>query len=231
MPVCLYCLNEHSKLTRDHVFARSWYPDSTPPNIEKWEVPSCDACNNRFSQLEDDVRRWLAMCLDRSQPAAAGIVEKAFRSIDPNSGRSQTDGEIRHRKKIKLFQELHELDKMPSQGVLSSFRNNWEEGSRMAILIPAEELDELVKKWVRGMHYITVDRMLPLNALIEVLHLQENAAREAFKNVIPYATRYDGGPGIQVIRATAEEPGEAVSWYAIELWQQFKVYAYVEEKF
>jgi hypothetical protein len=25
----------------DHVFPISWYPDTTPPDLEKWKIPSC----------------------------------------------------------------------------------------------------------------------------------------------------------------------------------------------
>jgi len=36
---CIHCLEEFSSLTSDHVFPDSWYPETTPDNLEKWQMP------------------------------------------------------------------------------------------------------------------------------------------------------------------------------------------------
>src|SRR5947208_16017660 len=33
---CVHCLKDVAERNSDHVFPASWYPDSTPPNLEKW---------------------------------------------------------------------------------------------------------------------------------------------------------------------------------------------------
>ena len=47
---CAYCLKliPSTKMTADHVIAKSWYPVDTPP-VAKWKVPACGECNNRYS--------------------------------------------------------------------------------------------------------------------------------------------------------------------------------------
>jgi hypothetical protein len=42
---CVHCLQDPVELTWDHVLPVSWYPTTTPPNLEKWQIPSCWPCN------------------------------------------------------------------------------------------------------------------------------------------------------------------------------------------
>src|SRR3546814_13047400 len=105
---CVYCLRllTPALRTQDHVIARSWFPLSTPQNVEKWKVPSCRPCNHKFGKVEEDILHRLAMSLDRNDIAAAGIVETALRSIDPKQGKTTRDREHRQRKREKLRREL-----------------------------------------------------------------------------------------------------------------------------
>ena len=54
---CCYCGNaiERGGLHKDHVFARSWYPEDTPENLAKLVVDCCRSCNNRKSKLDEDI--------------------------------------------------------------------------------------------------------------------------------------------------------------------------------
>ena len=88
---CVYCLRSVQEATEDHVIAQSWYPESTPENVEKWKVPSCRPCNTRYSKLEDDLKIRLAFCVDPSNPAAQGVYERARRALDPHMGKNPTD--------------------------------------------------------------------------------------------------------------------------------------------
>ena len=153
---CVYCLAEveSKQITNDHVIARAWYPKSTPQNIEKWKVPACWRCNNNYGRLEQEVLLRLAMCLDRNDPAAAGIVDNAFRSVDPAAVTSAKEKRIRLARRSKLIADTKQLDSIPDRAILPSFRKNFDIGSRTGILIPAKDLNAVVEKWARGFDYV-----------------------------------------------------------------------------
>lgn len=154
---CVYCsiLLTAETETEDHVIAKSWFPDTTPGDVPHWVVPACRDCNNRFSRVEDDVRVQLAMCVDRKHAGAIGIVERALRSVAPQHGRDDNDRKIRELRQNRLLRGVRHFTEMPSHGVLPSFTDNFTKlGSRTAILIDAHELHMILKKWVRGLHYI-----------------------------------------------------------------------------
>jgi hypothetical protein len=52
---CVHCLKDNVELTDDHMFPKSWYPDTTAENLEKWTIPSCLECNQRLGKLERDL--------------------------------------------------------------------------------------------------------------------------------------------------------------------------------
>ncbi len=222
-------LNKSEK-TVDHVIATSWYPETTPQNVEKWQVPSCRDCNHTFSKIEEDIGLRIAMCLDREDPAAAGIVEKALRAIDPSQGRDETDQLARQRKGQKLRAAMREMMSLPQSGVLPSFQTNWDLGSRTVTLLPADDLHNLVKKWVRGVHFATLGRLIKQDENIDIFHLPEETAEEAFRDIKPRATLLRKGPGIEVMQASASESGQTRTLYAFNIWDQYQVYASVDER-
>ena len=72
---CVYCLRFFKKLTSDHVFPKSWFPDTTPQNMEKWQIPSCENCNTEYSKIENDLLQRFGMCVDPDSIAAKGIAD------------------------------------------------------------------------------------------------------------------------------------------------------------
>jgi hypothetical protein len=74
---CVHCLKEVEERNSDHVFPESWYPDSTPPDVEKWQIPSCIPCNSEYGRLEQDFLIKVGFCLDPHDPTSASIVQKA----------------------------------------------------------------------------------------------------------------------------------------------------------
>lgn len=228
MPVCTYCLDDFPELTKDHVFARSWYPDSTPDNTYKPQVPACSPCNNKYSHYEEELLLLLAMCADPSHPASLGIVAKALRSVDPSQARGPRDAFGRRGKRQRLLKRIQPMDRLPTSGLLPSFRENWLSGSRTAILVPAEELKTVVKKWIRGIHYLTTGRRIGRQEVIDVFFAEDEHAEAAFKLLRPHTKQYIHGPGIVIEQAVAAERGEEISLYDITIWEQFRALASVE---
>ena len=78
---CTHCREPLTKSTKDHVFPSSWYPDTTPEDVQRWTAPSCESCNGHFDELEKDLLVFLACCIDPTKPAAQGLYERARRTM------------------------------------------------------------------------------------------------------------------------------------------------------
>jgi hypothetical protein len=67
---CVHCGQVLAEETRDHVFPKSWYPETATGEIQRWTVPSCDACNNKLGGIEKVVFNRLALCVDPRKAAS-----------------------------------------------------------------------------------------------------------------------------------------------------------------
>lgn len=88
------------KKRKDHVFPDSWYPESTPANVQRWTVPSCEACNGKFGAMEEEIFVRLELCIDPRRAAAAGISSKALRSFGIGADAGLEEGEKRKREAL-----------------------------------------------------------------------------------------------------------------------------------
>jgi hypothetical protein len=93
-PVCVYCRAAES-VEKEHVFPRSWYPESTPSNVQRLTVPACRSCNERFKRAEEDFAQAVVMGLDSTRPEAAGVYERLSGSWKPS--RAMPGRDFRHR--------------------------------------------------------------------------------------------------------------------------------------
>ncbi len=82
---CVHCLREVEGLTSDHVIPESWYPGSTPLDLEKWQAPACSECNSESGKVEAKLLEYMGLCVDPESEAAEGIGEKALRAFDPTA--------------------------------------------------------------------------------------------------------------------------------------------------
>jgi hypothetical protein len=137
---CTYCLEFSEKLTWDHVLPVSWYPDTTPNNIEKWKVPACRKCNREFGRVEEELLLKLGLCLDPQSIASLGISHKVLRAVNPAYAKNDRDKRVRERKRNKLLKEAVHFDKLPENGVFPNFGpyDNLIYHGYHAVLIPEE---------------------------------------------------------------------------------------------
>jgi hypothetical protein len=102
--------------------------------------------------------------------------------------------------------------------VIPVFGQNWERGSQYAIPVETNDLNALVRKWVRGSHFKTLGCLIPHTSVIEV-YLRDERISEADRR----EPNYRLGPGIDILQ-TDDEAG---MHYRFHLWGQFTVYASV----
>src|SRR5580704_7416825 len=78
---CIHCLNFTEEPEGDHVFPDAWYPDSTPPTVQRWTAPSCPKCNREHGQLEKDLLVRLVLGTNPESDAVSGLAARVFRSF------------------------------------------------------------------------------------------------------------------------------------------------------
>lgn len=229
MGACVYCLQEFpdNELTVDHVIARSWYPKNTPP-IEKWKAPSCGPCNNKLSGDENIVLERIAWCLDPKDPSLIDIINRARRAVDPKKGKSARDIKHRFNKKQALIRGIKDIHTPNAPGLLPSYRDNFLQGSRTGIMIPAGKLSNVVTKWVRGIYYCELGRPVPEIAEVSAQFVEDEVAREAFNEILKHAKHLQRGPGVEALFWHVEEGEQAVTQYAFNIWKGFRAYGTVE---
>lgn len=225
--LCVHCLGYFDKLTWDHVFPEGWYPDTTPPNIEKWKIPACLPCNAMHAKSEGELLVRLSLCIDPSDHRNAGIIEKAFRAFDRTAGRNERDANARASLKQKLLRQLLEGASIPQQGVYPGFgASQSNEAPQAAIPISANALQRLTEKVVRGLTYIRDNRFIEPPYSVEFYALSENGAQPIVKILERFGEAFDCGPGITVVRAVVPKD-ETTAVYKIEIWGQLTTYAFV----
>jgi hypothetical protein len=224
---CVHCLKDVEERNFDHVFPESWYPDSTSPNLEKWQIPSCIPCNASYGKLEQDFLLKVGLCLDPFDPASASIVQKALRSLKPAEARNERDARHRHGKRQKILAEALEGDRIPKHGVFPGLGDRWDiPGERTAVLIPKESFERITEKIVRGIFYIEEEKFIEPPHKIDFFALAPEDATFIEDLLTRFGTEYAREPGIVVRRAVTPEDGTSAI-FAITFWKQFKTYATV----
>ena len=139
--------------TRDHVFPRSWYPETTPGEIQRWTVPCCATCNNKLGRMEREVFTRLALCVDPRKAEVAGLSAKAMRSMGIGvEGLGAKEAEQRRAQKLKVIRSTVPykagIETLPGMGPHPGFPeekiNCGSTFQRTCCVAVAE------RKWIRG---------------------------------------------------------------------------------
>ncbi len=225
---CVHCLKDVEERNWDHVFPASWYPNSTPPNLEKWQIPSCIPCNSNYGKLESDFLTKVGLCLDPDDPASRSIVQTALRSVRPSAARNPRDAQHRLNRGRKILSETLQGEEIPDHGIFPGLHNRFTEPGEepVALLLPVDSFQLITEKIVRGIFYIEEQRVIESPNKIDFFVLAGEDAAFWEQVLEKFGTVYAREPGIVVRRAVAPEDGIS-SLFAITFWQQFKTYASV----
>jgi len=221
---CIHCRTLMTKPTKDHVFPSSWYPDSTPPNIQRWTVPSCEHCNKKFGAMEEKLFVRFAMCVDPRKQAASGVWKKARRALGIGvTGLSESEKRIRKALKdeiigkAKIYDKSAEASVIPGLGPHVGFPN----APQIQIEIPAHDVHEVAKKILRGCEFWLSDgRIVEPPYELEVFMPSE--IPKELESHLKFGEDYLG-PGCRIRRAVpAGESGTAI--YEIVVWDTWKLF-------
>jgi len=225
---CVYCLRFSKDITDDHVIPRSWYPDTTPPNVEKWQVPACAACNSKYSKAEGKLLQLMGLCLEPSDFASLGIAEKAMRAFMPSAARNDKDKQNRANQLNLLMKRIIPYEQIPFESVFPGFgpHPHGTPAEQVGIPVPEASLKSLGEKLVRGIMYKKFNMFIDVRYEVSIWFAHEVAAQPLIQSIKCHGIEYHIGPGVRVGFARAVDDPQSGA-FDIEIWRKFRMYAVV----
>lgn len=231
---CVHCLTELREKTKDHVFPSSWYPDTTPSEVQRWTVPSCARCNGTLGRIEKELFVRLALGTDPTKAEASGMSKTALRSLGIGVGDLSPE-EKTHRTalakkvlmKVKPLKEHGEIGLLPGFGPHPGSRA----GEQLVLNIPEDVLKPVSEKIVRGCEYkLNGGAYIEPPLHVKIYFVYDRGAEDltAFLERLPVTTL---GPGFEVGRGQSPpEEGERIVLYRITIWGTLKIYASINHE-
>jgi hypothetical protein len=212
----------------DHVLPKSWYPDTTAADMEKWQIPSCIACNDRYGKLERDLIGRLGLTLDAKNPASAGLAEKALRAINPDAAKNEGDAAARNDRAKKILGEMYKGEELKGKNVVPGLGERWDRPleEQLGISIPEESLPAMTEKIVRGITFREDGAFIEPDQKIQSFLVKDGDVKDVKEMLDRAGKVFKREPGLVVRRARLER-GDL---YEITFWDQLKMYATVSER-
>lgn len=215
---CIHCLKLTESPEADHVFPDSWYPDSTPPTVQRWTAPSCPECNRKLGQLEHDLLLRLVLSTDPDSEAASGLAARVFRSLGLDvEGLPEKEKTIRDGLRAKIRSELipqGEVAELP--GRIPGLGPALGDPQGPALFIPWAALSIMAEKIARGCEYKYKNRCRLVEHPYDIRTFIEDSG------VVPEPFASSGrildfGPGCKVKRVFVDEDPNIVHYW-ISIW-------------
>lgn len=219
---CVHCLQFHDELTWDHVFPESWYPDTTPEDIEKWKIPACLPCNKVYGRIEEDLLIKLGLCIDPKNHRGAGIAFKAVRALRSDYGKNDKDANLRKQKMAKILREAKYGKDVPDRGIYPGFEYKGENiNGKVGLQLEEDKMKKITEKIVRGIMFIGNNKYIESPYHIDFHDYNFEALRNILENIHsgPWEV-FERPPGLAVLRALAIED-KMSGIYLIDIWGQF----------
>jgi hypothetical protein len=225
---CVHCLNDAVERNWDHVFAKSWYPDSSTPDLYKWQIPSCIPCNSALGAIEEEFLRLVSLGLDPADAASRSIVQKVLRSMNPSEAQTERDRNVRAALRRRVLSEALQGEAIPRVGTYPGMGEKWGRAieEQVAVLIPTDSVRRIAEKVVRGIFYVEDNKFIEPPYKIDFFPLDPSNEKYIRQMIDRFGNTYAREPGIVVGRAVTPEDGMS-SLFEIVLWRQFKMYAWV----
>jgi hypothetical protein len=212
----------------DHVFPSSWYPDSTPGNVQRWTVPTCGRCNGDYGEIEKELFVYLALCLDPRKAEASGLAKRALRSFGVDvTGISQEERRHRETLRDKVLQEMRPYtpDIQPHEIPGLDFRTEFPVELQKQLRIPADKLHKVLTKIVRGSEYwLGHGRIIDPTWEITIHLMRPADVPQDVSKLFTSLGSVHLGPGLQMRRAAANDGSNAL-FYKLTLWGSLTYYS------
>jgi hypothetical protein len=193
--------------------------------MEKWQIPSCVACNDRYGKLERDLIGRLGLALDAGNPASAGLADKAVRAINPDAAKSEGDSAARDDRAKKILREMYKGQELKGKDVVPDLGERWDRPleEQLGISIPPESLPAITEKIVRGITFREDAAFIEPDQKIKCFLVKDEDVTEVKAMLDRAGKEFKREPGLKVRRAQFPE-GDL---YELTFWNQLKTYATV----
>jgi Protein of unknown function (DUF2934) len=223
---CIHCRETLAETTKDHVFPNSWYPDTTPGEVQRWTAPSCGRCNGEFGRLEEDLLVFLGCCINPAKGAASGLYARVRRTLGIGvEGLTAEEKGRREARRRKLLTDAQPFSPEVLPHIIPGLGPHPEAplSSQRQLLIDAKSIHAVVKKVVRGCEYLLASgRIVEPPYEIEVFFPSDTPELVA-KIMASFAFGpVHLGPGLR-IRSAQDDPLTAI--YELVMWETMTVYA------
>jgi hypothetical protein len=221
---------EDVERTWDHVFPRAWYPETTPADLYKWQIPSCNRCNRELGKIEEDLLFRLGLCVNPT-PETAGIIKKAQRSYTPEFAKNERDRAARATRMARIQNEMIDGPNIQRSAIYPGLGERWGRPPTqgLGILARANGFRRLTEKIVRGIYFLEDEKFIEPPYFIEFYALTDDGALPVKEQLDRFGKEYTRGPGILIRRAVALDDSMSAI-FEIVVWAQFKMYASVRTK-
>jgi hypothetical protein len=225
---CFHCREILVEPTKDHVFPSSWYPDSTPENVQRWTVPSCGRCNGEYGDIEKELFVYFALCLDPQKAEASGLAKRALRSFGVDvSGISEEERLHRQALRDRILKEMKpytpDIDPHVIPGL--EFRPELRTEGQKQVGIPADKLHKVLRKIVRGSEYwLAQGRIIDPTWEITVHLMRPADVPEDVRKLFSLLGTVYLGPGLAIRRAVASD-GSNAAIYRMIVWGSVTYYS------
>ena len=209
---CVHCLRDPVERTWDHVFPESWYPDTTPANLYKWQIPACISCNRIYDEMEQELLIKIGLCIEPESQESSGVVLKMLQSLDPSLARDERDRRARKAKRDKILSQVLTGDNIPNTGIYPCFEEKWgrPHQEQVAITISANSVRRLSEKIVRGIFYLEDHKFIEEPWSIDVYALHDRDAAPIISILDRFGREYAREPGIVRTGWSTPNPPSAV---------------------
>jgi hypothetical protein len=227
---CLHCLQLIEHKSEDHVFPSSWYPETTPSQVQRWKVPSCKKCNNALGKIEKELLLRLGLCIDPAKAEASGISARVLRSFGlGNAGQTAREKELRRKTMERLLREIvpyYDSRKMysplPGLGLHAGFHP----AEQLVIPVSSEMLTRVAQKVVRGCEFKLAGRYVEVPYSIRVYFVEKSPELEPLYR---QGSETHLGPGFELNRMQSPEGPIPVLYRAL-IWGTIPFHAAIDEK-
>lgn len=227
--LCIHCLAAPAG-EKDHVLPRSWYPDGTPPTVQRLTVPSCQACGARLKKAEEQMALALTFArgFDKDHDAALGVHDRVRATWDVTAaGASARGRKYRRDRAHSIMSRVRPVVAAPAEMVgaaripARTAAGVWVEAA-VALKFRREDFDAVIGKFVRGLHYHRTGTPLSADAKITAF----DPSPEMMRVVAQLPDQGALSEGLLWRFYQDEQPGR--SWWFFLLWGQVSMAALVE---
>lgn len=230
---CIHCLRRFDKLTRDHILPKSYYANLTTAQTELWTAPACENCNNNLGRIEQDCL--IPLMLSMSSRAYAGsptsaIRQRVLRSFNANAASSEHDRKVRAGRAQKVLKSIFRSDGR-IEGVFPGFgyHHEWKPEEQYCIPVPADGLNRLGQKIIRGIEYKIEKRYVDKSFELAVYFCHENKEVSGVSNLIRQNGQHHViAPGFEFYRMAPFN--KKFCLYEIRIWNKLVIYGSLMKK-